>query len=73
MVTKFDYSKLIGRIFEKEYTFETFAEIVEISLYTLSLKLSNKANFKQGEIDKICKALDICINEVGVYFFTPKV
>ena len=73
MSPKFDYTKLIGKIIEREYTLETFAKTLEISLYTLSLKLSNKANFKQHEMQKIREALGFDANEIGEYFFTLKV
>lgn len=73
MKPKFDYSKLLGRIKEKGYTLKTFAKSLNISLSTLSLKLSNKAYFKQQEIDKACEVLGIERKYIGVYFFTKKV
>ena len=69
----FDYSKLLGRIKEKGFTQETFAEAIGISKATLSLKLSNKAYFKQNEMDKACLVLGIDKAEIGAYFFAQKV
>ena len=73
MRLKFDYSKLLGRIKEKGFTQETFAEAIGIGISTLSLKLSNKAYFKQNEIDKACDVLGIDKAEIGAYFFAQKV
>ena len=73
MVVMYDYSKLLGRIKEKGFTLKEFAKIIGINPSTLSIKLSGKAYFTQKEIEKICQALDICGNEIGLYFFTPKV
>lgn len=69
----FDYSKLLGRIKEKGFTQETFAEAIEIGKATLSLKLSNKAYFKQSEMDKACEVLGFDKAEIGAYFFAQKV
>lgn len=70
---EFDYSKLLGRIKEYGYTQETFAKEIGINESSMSLKLNNKAPFKQIEIRLICKILDIADEEIGVYFFAPKV
>ena len=73
MRLEFDYSKLLGRIKEKGYTLKTFAKAIGISLSTLSLKLSNKAYFKQCEMDNASNVLEFDRAEIGVYFFTQKV
>ena len=73
MRLKFDYSKLLGRIKEKGYTQETFAEAIGIGISTLSLKLSNKAYFKQCEMDKATDVLEFDKSEIGAYFFVQKV
>ena len=70
---EFDYSKLLGRIREFGFTQETLARKIGITKASMSLKLNNKANFKQNEIRVICKILKIPDDEIGVYFFTPKV
>lgn len=69
----FDYSKLLGKIKEKGLTQETLAKNIGITPGSMSEKLNNKANFKQKEIFSICRVLDISINEIGEYFFAPKV
>ena len=71
--TKFDYSKLLGRIKEYGFTQERIASEIEVSESTLSLKLNNKAFFTQKEIIYICALLEIAYSDIGVYFFTPRV
>lgn len=70
---QFDFSKLLGRIKEYGYTQERLAKEVRMSKATLNLKLNNKAYLTAPEIEKIRKILSIGIDEIGVYFFTPKV
>ena len=73
MAQQFDYSKLLGRTKEKGYTMKTLAESIGVNASTLSLKLSNKAQFTQNDIHKTCSVLGIDAKHIGVYFFTPKV
>lgn len=70
---QFDYSKLLGRIKEFGYTQENLAKEIGMTKVTMSLKLNNKAFFTQPEIEKIRQLLRIAYNEIGAYFFTPKV
>ena len=70
---QFDYSKLLGRIKECGFTQETLAKHIGIAESSLCLKLNNRAKFRHGEIFLICVALKIPNEEIGVYFFTPKV
>ena len=70
---EFDYSKLLGRIREFGFTQETLAKKIGITKASMSLKLNNKANFKQNEIRVICKILMISDDEIGAYFFALKV
>ena len=70
---QFDFSKLLGRIKECGYTQERLAKEVGMAIATMNLKLNNKAHFTQPEMEKIRKILGIGIEEIGVYFFTPKV
>ena len=65
----YDYSKLLGRMKEKNITQDQLAKMIGLQPPTLSQKLNNKAKFKQAEISKICDILDIAANEIGVYFF----
>ena len=70
---QFDFSKLLGRIKECGYTQERLAEEICMTKTTMNLKLNNKANFTLPEMEKIRRVLRIDIEEMGVYFFTPKV
>lgn len=66
----FDYNKLLGKMKEKQINQETLAHRINNSPATLSLKLNNKARFKQSEISMICEILDISSSEIGEYFFS---
>lgn len=70
---KFDYSKLLGRIKEFGHTQETLAKEIGITESSMSMKLNNKAYFKQIEIRLICGVLEIPDSEIGVYFFALRV
>lgn len=69
----FDYSKLLGKMREKNITQEKLAKELNLQAPTLSQKINNKAHFKQSEIFKIIKLLNIDSNEIGEYFFIQKV
>lgn len=66
----FNYNKLKGRIKEKFETQDNFCKALGISPRSLSLKLHNKRDFKQSEIEKSCQLLEIPIEESAIYFFT---
>ena len=66
----FNYNKLVGLMREKQVTQEMLAMKIGNTPTTLSLKLNNKANFKQSEIIKICDYLGIQCENIGTYFFT---
>lgn len=70
---EFDYSKLLGRIREYGLTQEKVAESIGISNGTMSAKLNNKANFTSKEMIRISRMFDISKDDMGAYFFTPKV
>ena len=67
---RFDYSKLRGRIVEKYGTQQAFAMEMGLSDVALSSKLNGHTYFKQTEIAKAVKALDIASGDVTSYFFT---
>ena len=69
----YDYSKLKGRIVEKCGNQSKFAENMELSERTISLKLNNITYWKQNEISKACKILDINETDIKQYFFNLKV
>lgn len=65
----YNFSKLLGRIKEYGYTQESLAKAIEKDKSTLCSKLNGKGEFKAGEIDDICRVLDIPNEEIGSYFF----
>lgn len=69
----YDYSKLLGRIVEKQGTRAKFAAEMDISERSLSLKLNDKVPWKDAEISKACNILDIEDSEMHLYFFKYKV
>ena len=69
----FDYSKLKGRIVEKFGTQAAFSKAFGMSENSFSMKMNNKSRFTTDDIVKIVAMLDIPIDEIGLYFFTPKV
>ena len=71
--TTFDYSKLKGKIKEKCGSQKIFAEKLGITESTMTAKLNGNAYFHQGEILKATKILDICLDDISVYFFATEV
>ncbi len=65
----YNYSKLLGRIVEKVGTQSKFAEKMELSERTVSLKLNGKVGWKQDEIAKACSVLEIQDMDIPNYFF----
>ena len=68
--TKFDYSKLKGRIIEKCGTQKAFAERLGITEGTLTSKMLGYTYFTQDEILRSISALDINPVDTALYFFT---
>ena len=64
-----DYSKLKGRLAEKGYTREKFAEAIGISAVALYRRMKGELDFKQTEIKKAAEILDIHGDEITAYFF----
>ena len=69
----FDYSKLRGRIIEKFGTQISFADAMQWSERTLSLKLNSKVAWKQHEICKAIELLELTHGDIREYFFNVKV
>jgi hypothetical protein len=65
----YNYSKLLGRIVEKVGTQGVFAEKMDLSERSVSLKLNGKTGWKQSEIARACAVLDIRDEEIPAYFF----
>lgn len=68
-MTKYDYSKLLGKIRECGFTQERLSREVGVSACSLNLTLNNKRNFRQDEIMKISEVLGISYGEIEAYFF----
>lgn len=69
-MVNYDYSMLIGRIKQKFNCNVNFAIKMGFSERTLSLKLNNKMDFRQNEIERACSLLNIPISKIHEYFFT---
>lgn len=69
----YNYAKLNGKIVEVCGTQAKFAEKMNLSNRTMSLKLNNKVAFKQDEIKRAAEILGIGDNEISLYFFTLNV
>lgn len=65
----FNYSKLKGKIKERGYTNEEFAKKIGMNPSTFSAKLHNVTEFKQSEMIKSLKALNVPISNIRLYFF----
>ncbi len=68
-----DYSKLAGKIVEKYGTQYNFAQAMGLSERSISLKMNNRVPWKDFEMAKASELLDIDVNQLHEYFFTPKV
>lgn len=71
--TKYDYSKLRGKIKEVCGTQEMFANKIGLSAVSVSNKLNNLIPWKQEEIERTLSVLGINHTEIYLYFFAPKV
>lgn len=69
----FDYSRLNGRIAEKCGSQAEFAKQMGLSERSVSLKLNNKRLWKQSEMLKASKILDVSLSELHTYFFATLV
>lgn len=65
----FDYSKLRGRVIEKYRTLGKFADAMNLSLHSVANKINDKQHWKQMEIIRAIKLLDIPVDKIGEYFF----
>ena len=66
----FNYDKLKDRMQQLRYNQVSLAKATNIERVTLNQKINNRIMFKQDEILSIANALDIGLDEIGVYFFT---
>lgn len=63
------YHKLKGRIIEKYDTQGKFAEVIGISMNSMSKKMTGKVGFSKADIALWCELLDIRQSEIGEFFF----
>ena len=66
---KFKYNKLRGKIREVFGSEREFAKHLGIKHNTLSGKINSKYSWKQHEIYKASKILNIPVKEIPTYFF----
>ena len=65
----YNYRKLIGKITEIFVTQARFAEAMGLSERTISMKLNGKIGWKQDEIVRAAKLLNIDLEDIPAYFF----
>lgn len=70
---RYDYSKLRGRIKEKLGTEREFASRIGRTANYVSKVFRNGTYLAQNDIANGADILDIPVDEIGVYFFTPEV
>lgn len=69
----FNYNKLKGRIVELGYGISDIANLLGVSRTSIYERLNGNIPFKDYEIYKICKFLDIREVDIEQYFFNLKV
>lgn len=69
----FDYSELSGLIVAKYRTRKRFAKAANMSAASVSMKLNGKTPWSSEEIATTQTVLGFPPEEIGRYFFTPKV
>ena len=69
---EFDRSKLRGRIVEKFGTAKAFAHAIGKTEQTVTAKMTGKSGLSQDDICNWCNTLDLTIDDIGPYFFAPK-
>ncbi len=69
----YDYSKLAGRIVEIFVTQANFAQAMNLSERTISLKMNGKISWKQDEMVTASKLLGFPYEQIPNYFFKQKV
>lgn len=69
----FNYSKLKGKIIEIFGTQYKFAKAMGWSERTLSLKMNGNRPWKQPDICKAIRLLNLTEEDIPIYFFAPEV
>ena len=72
---EFDFSRLRGRMVEKFGSVSAVAKVLDMPASILSSRITNRTPLKPEEIYALAQpsCLDIPDEEIGAYFFTPKV
>lgn len=70
MSNNFDNSELYKRIKQKYGSLSSFAEVIDVSLTTISLKMNNRVGISRNEIMQWAELLEIPKEEIGEVFFT---
>lgn len=65
----YDYAKLAGKITEVFTTQARFAEAMNLSERSISMKINGKIGWKQSEITRACNLLGLENAEIPAYFF----
>lgn len=65
----FNYNKLRGKIIEVYGSQKKFSKAINLSEQSITAKLNGRSDFSQDDIIKWGNALDLCKEEIGVYFF----
>lgn len=68
----YDYSKLSGRILEICGTQFAFAEKIGLSDRSVTYRMRNQREWKQGDIEKALVVLGLNHLDIPTYFFTRK-
>lgn len=68
---QYNYAKLRGRMAEKGENIESLSRKIGIVSQTLRQRLKGRRYFTQDEIANICVILDIDVDEIPFFFFTP--
>ena len=68
-----NYSRLKGRIVEKFGNQKNFAKAMNWSEKTLSKKINGDVFWRQTDICKALRLLDLTVNDVQEYFFETEV
>jgi len=69
MSTKFNYSKLKGRIIEKYGSQKAFVNDIPLGEVSLVQKMKGRVAFKNDEIVYMAEKLNIAKSEIPDYFF----
>ena len=69
----YDYKKLAGRIVEIFGTQGKFAEAMNKSERTISLKMNNRIDWTQDEMIRASDILKFPLSEIPLYFFALEV